>query len=272
MEFINNEFSFPSAGGTCDIFAKSSAPKNIEEIKAVVQIAHGMAEHIDRYEYFIKYLNTRGCAVFISDHAGHGKSVKSEADLGYFGEKDGDKTLVEDVKSLTDIAVKAYPDFPVILFGHSMGSFVARSYAAKYGDLLRGAVFCGTAGANPAAGAGIAVANLTAKSKGSHYRSEFIDKLAFGAYNKKYKPARTKFDWLTNDEAVVDAYIGDRLCGFLFTAAAYRDMFTLLKGVSGSAWYKKVPKELNMFLVAGKDDPVGAYGKGVTQVYDKLRA
>ena len=190
--------------------------------------------------------------------------------LGYFGKKNGYMNFIEDCKQLTDIAKNEYKGLPFIFFGHSMGSFIAREYTAYYGNEIDGAVYCGTSGPNPGAAVGGMLANMIASRKGEMYRSEFINNIAFGTYNKKTEK-RTAFDWLTKDTAVVDKYIEDKYCGFLFTATGYRDLFNLLSSVSSKNWYKKVPTELPILLMAGQDDPVGAYGKGVTQVYRELK-
>lgn len=272
MEIIHREYSYESSSGLSDIYAQSWAPSSSNAVKVIFQIAHGMAEHSNRYEDFGRFLAEKGFAVFINDHLGHGKSVSDEKELGYFGEeKDGWQFMVDDVKRLTDIAVKEYPNRPVVLFGHSMGSFVARSYTAKYGDALSGAVFCGTSGTNPAAGLAVMIAEFIAKRKGSHYRSDFIDSLAFGSYNKKFKNAITKFDWLTRDSKEVEKYINDDLCGFVFTANGYRDLFSLLRSVSSSVWYHDVPQLLPILIISGEMDPVGEYGNGVRQVYRDLK-
>lgn len=267
MSVTINEYSFPSASGLWDIRAKSYEPSTAV---GVVQITHGMAEHIGRYEEFALYLADNGLAVFLHDHIGHGKSCENDSLLGFFGEENGEKAFVDDVKKLNGIARSKYPDLPVILFGHSMGSFVARSYCAKYPDSIDGAVICGTSGPNPGAAAGEMIANLIAKRKGSMYRSPFINNLAFGSYCKKIENKRTDFDWLTKDAAVVDKYIADPYCGYLFTAKGYRDMFRLLQEVSSKEWYEKVPVGLPMFFIAGGDDPVGTYGKGVKTVVATL--
>ena len=264
-----NDFSFRSSSGLWDIHARSYEPNSPI---GVFQITHGMAEHIDRYDDFARFLAGNGYAVFIHDDIGHGKSVKSDDMLGFFGEENGDKTLVEDVKLLTGIARTKYPDLPVILFGHSMGSFVARSYCSKYASSIDGAIICGTSGPNPGAKFGEIIANFIAKRKGSMYRSPFINSLAFGSYNNKIENKRTDFDWLTRDDAIVDKYIADKYCGFLFTAKGYRDMFRILQAVSADSWYDAVPKSLPMFFIAGDSDPVGSYGKGVKTVTTKLGA
>ena len=262
-------FTFTSTSKLADIYACRYTPAENIKPKAVIQIAHGMAEHHERYEEFIEFLTSNGYAVYINDHLGHGKSVKETSELGYFGENNGYLYLVEDMKILTEIAKADYPDIPVILFGHSMGSMLARLYSEKYGKLLKGAVYCGTTGANAAAGAGIAIIKIIAKFKGDHYRSKFINNLAFGTYNNKTEK-RTTFDWLTTDNATVDKYIADPLCGYLFTTNGYRDLLTLMQVISRNDWYTSVPKELPVYLIAGDADPVGAYGKGVQSVYQGL--
>ncbi len=270
MELIKKQYYFSSSSGLCDIFAESYFPAEEVKIKAVIQIAHGMAEHHERYEDFIAYLNKKGYVVYINDHLGHGKSVADENELGYFGKEMGHFNLVEDMKKLTDIAKSENPGVPFILFGHSMGSMLARLYTSKYADELTGVVYCGTTGPNPAAAAGLAITKLIAKTKGEYYRSKFIDKLAFGTYNNKFKPQRTSFDWLTTENDIVDKYIVDPLCGFLFTANGYRDLMNLILDISGDDWYKKIPARLPIFIVSGEDDPVGAYGKGIKTVYNTL--
>lgn len=270
MDVIREEYGFDSATGVCRIFARSYAPADKTKVKAVLQIVHGMAEHGERYQAMAYYMAYHGYAVFLHDQAGHGRSVENESLLGYFGDKNGWRGLIQDVNTLMSKAREKYPGRPVFLLGHSMGSFVARAYAAQYGKELSGAVFCGTSGENPGAAAGVAVAGIVEKFRGTLFRSAFIDHIAFGSYNKRYDKVRTPFDWLTRDENEVDAYIADPLCGFLFTAAGYRDMFTLLQNVSGKAWYRSVPAELPMLLISGSMDPVGGYGKGVRQVYRDL--
>ena len=267
---VKKEFSFPSVSGLADIHACSFFPEDKESVKAVIQIAHGMAEHLERYEKFAGVLCDNGFAVYINDHLGHGKSVKNDSELGYFGEKDGWKNFIDDAHQLMQIAKKENPSKPYIFFGHSMGSFVAREFSKRFADELTGAVFCGTAGPNPAAGAGIVLAKLVGKIKGSHYRSKLIDNIAFGTYNKQFE-GRTNFDWLSRDNDEVDKYLADKYCGFLFTAYGFRDMFTLLSRVSSKEWAEEYSKKLPVLLISGSKDPVGANGKGVEQVYNMLK-
>lgn len=271
MKAMKKEFKFKSASGLADIHAARYTPQDLSDVKAVIQIAHGMAEHLERYEPFADFLCDNGFAVYINDHIGHGQSVSSKDELGYFGEKDGWKNFIEDCHTLLQTAKSDFPGKPYFFFGHSMGSFISRSFSAKYASELDGAVFCGTSGPNPGAPVGMKVASLIAKVKGSHYRSKFIDNLAFGAYNKHFE-GRTAFDWLSRDDWQVDKYIADDLCGFLFTAYGYRDMFALLQSVSVKSWFENYPKELPVLIISGAEDPVGNYSKGVKQVYDSLKA
>ncbi|MEE0981707.1 MAG: alpha/beta fold hydrolase [Acutalibacteraceae bacterium] len=269
MKVIRKEYTYPSVTGVADIFARSWAPEN-GEIKAVFQLAHGMAEHGERYEEMAAYLCEQGYAFIMNDHVGHGRSINSDDDLGYFN---GDKNkagigFVEDVHKLTLMAKKEF-NKPVILMGHSMGSFVARHYVTKYASDIEGAIFCGTAGPNPAAGAGILVASLIEKVKGPKFKSEFINGLAFGAYNKRFE-GRTAFDWLSVNKENIDKYIDDKYCGFLFTLSGYKNLFEILQFISTPDAFSKTPKDLPMYLIAGAEDPVGMYGKGVKTVYDKF--
>lgn len=269
MEFLTNEYSYKSHSDLCDIFAQSAAPSDFGSVRGIVQIAHGMAEHSNRYAAFALELCKHGYAVYINDHLGHGSSSANKEELGFFGD-DGVTSLVEDMKSLTDIAKSEYPNVPVFLFGHSMGSFLSRAYTAKYGHLIDGAIYCGTSGPNPAAGMGILLADYIAKKEGKLYRSAFIDSIAFSSYNKK-TAKETKFDWLSRDKREVQKYIDDEYCGFIFTASGFKTLFTLLKQISNKLWYKTVPSDLQIFLIAGEADPVGEYGKGVRQVYEDLK-
>lgn len=268
MEYVHNTHSFPSHTGNTDIFVQTVEPAGTE-IKGVIQIVHGMAEHTDRYLEAAHFFADNGYAVIMHDHAGHGRSVKSTDDLGYFCEKDGYKRLVEDVKSVTELAKKLWQGKKIVIWGHSMGSFITRNYLATFAGNVDGAVICGTAGKNPAAGAGIMIADLICKIKGSKYKSKFIDKLAFGSYNKGFD-GDTGFEWLSVNKENVKKYIDDPLCGFMFSASAFRDLFGVLNSVSTDAWYNDVPKKLKIRLIAGSDDPVGSYGKGVREVYDRL--
>ena len=236
---------------------------------AILQITHGMAEHLLRYEGFAEYLNGFGILVCGNDHIGHGRSSAPE-DWGYFGENEGWKIFVQDVEQLHEIMKVQYMDIPYFLMGHSMGSFVARAWLAMYGNGVDGAVIMGTAGTNPALGIAKFLVKTIRKFKGSRHISKLLTVLAFGGFNKRIKPGRTDFDWLTRDNAIVDKYIDDPACGFTFTTAGYADLFGLIGYISSDNCYKLIPKPLPILLVAGAEDPVGSYGDGPAEVAEKL--
>lgn len=263
------EYSFKSVSGLSDIFVRSWIPENPSDIKAIIQIAHGMSEYLEYYNWIAEKLTQAGYVVFANDHIGHGRSVKNDDMLGYFGDEDGWMNFIKDQRKVTEIARKEYPGLPFFTMGHSMGSFISRAYTEIYKD-VDGAIYLGTSGPQPTA-MGVMVANLTAKLHGKMQRSPVIEKIAFGTYNLKFE-RRTAFDWLTNDHAFVDRYIADKYCGFRFTAYGYRDLFNLIGYISADSWYKNMPKDIPVLMLAGENDPVGNYGKGVMKVYNKLKA
>lgn len=240
-----------------------------EPPRAVLQVCHGMCEYVERYEPLADWLAQRGVLMCGADHAGHGRTATRPEDLGYF--PGGWQRLARDAYDLTAAVKREYPRLPFFLLGHSMGSFVARDYLRRYGRELDGAILCGTSGGNPWAGLGIALAKAIAAAKGERHRSALLNRLAFSGYNSRYGGARTAFDWLTRDRAVVDAYIADPLCNFVFTAQGFETLFRLLRSVSGAGWYRSVPEELPVLLIAGDMDPVGGYGKGVAKVGRRLK-
>lgn len=270
MEVIRKEYTYPSVTGVADIFARSWAPAD-GKVKAVLQLIHGMSEHGERYEEMAEAFCEAGYAFAVNDHVGHGKSVGANPVYGYFGD-DKNKAgvgFVEDAHTFTEILREEFGK-PIILMGHSMGSFVTRSYLTKYGEELPGAIICGTCGPNPALGAGLVLTSLIIKTMGEKHKSKLIDKIAFGSYNKRCE-GRTPFDWLSVNTENVDKYVADDLCGFLFTASGFKNMFELLQYVTADNWYGKVPK-IPLYVIAGAEDPVGSYGKGVREVYEGLKS
>lgn len=270
LEFLTKEYTFPSHSGLCDIYAQSAAPIDYGSIKGIVQISHGMAEYSNRYARFALELCKHGYAVFVSDHVGHGYSVTDNDMLGFFGETDGEEHWVEDLKTLTDIIKNEYPDLPCYMLGHGMGSLIARKYTAKYGYLLDGVIYSATSGTNPAVSLGIYLANTIMKQNGAMYRSELLDTMAFGAYNRKM-PKRTECDWVSRDEKEVDKFIADELCGYKYTVSGMKALFMTLKQISSKRWYNSVPLSMPIYLIAGTMDLVGDYSKGVDEVYKTLK-
>ena len=243
------------------------------EPAAVLQITHGMAEYIDRYDAFATYLAENGIAVVGHDHLGHGESVQSEEDLGFFAAKDGDRIVIDDIHLWTLEAKKRFPGKKLFLLGHSMGSFLARRYLAVYGGELDGAVIMGT-GNVPAAVANIGIfcAKTSILFHKDHYRSKFLTNLTLGSNNKPFKPNRTEVDWLSANEENVDRYAADPLCGFLFTNAAFLDFFTVMKQDAKQEGFETIPRSLPILITSGELDPVGGT-KACTAVkaeYDAL--
>lgn len=256
------EFTYPSADKKTQIHAVSYVPDG--QIKAILQIAHGMVEHIKRYEDFALFLNERGILVTGNDHLGHGESICTKDDYGYFAEPDGNRVVLTDLHRLTTLTKEAYPGIPYFLLGHSMGSFYARQYLCEYGEELDGAIIMGT-GFQPKllVSAGILITRFLALFKGWRYRSQFVNEMAFGSYNSRFKPARTDKDWLTRDTRIVDAYLADVRCGFTFTLNAYHHMFRGIRRLYDAALLAKMPKDLPVFFVSGTEDPVGDFSQGV---------
>ena len=232
---------------------------------AVVQILHGIAEHVERYETFARYLNERGILVVAADHMGHGKSIGRDGIQGYF--HGGWFAAVKDAYQLLEETRKQYPDVPYILFGHSMGSFMARTILAKYPDSgINGAILCGTGWQSSALlKVAIPMCNYICKKDGEKNSSRMLQKLMFGSYNNKVEHVRTENDWLTRDSRIVDAYNADPLCGFAATAGLYRDMLSGIRYIQQMQSLKEMRKDLPVFFIAGGEDPVGGYGKTVMQ-------
>ena len=242
--------------------------------RAVLQMTHGMVEYIGRYEELARYLAGHGIAAVGHDHLGHGGSVASKEDYGYFGRPDGNRLLLEDIHAVTRWA-KALPELaglPWFLLGHSMGSFYARQYICEYGDELAGAILMGT-GWQPRAAVlgGRALCHLLAAFKGWHYRSRLVNNLAFGSYNRSFEPARTPNDWLNRDANEVDRYRAEERCSFIFTLNGYDSLFTGLARLCDKKLLARVPRDLPLLFLAGEDDPVGDKGRGVRKAAQSLR-
>lgn len=263
------EFSYPSTSNQCDIRAVKWLPD--KKPVAILQIAHGMTEFIDRYEEFASFLCGKGFLVTGNDHLGHGGSVKSQNDWGYFAKKNGNEYVLNDIHELTKITKQEYSDLPYFLLGHSMGSFYARQYIGTYGEEVDAAVIMGT-GHEPkiVVKAGMAMCAVIALFKGWKYRSKFIDNMVMGAYNKKFAPNRTRADWLTRNESVVDKYVNEPRCSFVFTLNAYYNMFKGISRLHDKNLLANIPKDLPILFVSGKDDPVGSCGKEVKAAYESL--
>lgn len=240
------------------------------EIKGIFHLVHGMCEYIGRYAHIFAALAERGYVCCGYDNLGHGKTARDENELGFIAHRDGWKYLVRDVKAFGDAIRKMYPDIPLYLMGHSMGSFIARIAAENYGDGIEKFIICGTGGPNPAPPFGLLATDIMRLLKGEKHKSELVNKLAFGAYNKRFD-GDSEFEWITTDREVINKYAADKYCNFKFTVSAMHDLVKLNQLANRPAWFKNMRKDLPVLLISGSDDPVGAYGKGVTTVYKKLK-
>lgn len=267
MNYNFSEIRLPSSDGKNTLYAEIYTPKRRSSI-GVVQIAHGMIDHIGRYHELAEYLTGEGFIVAGNHHLGHGKSAASPSDFGFFADKGGAELVVEDIHVMNRYLRGEFPSLPVILFGHSMGSFISRLYAVKYPHTITGLVIHGTSGPNGAVGAGKLVAKMICAFRGNRHRSNLLASLSIGAYSKKFKDDGT-WGWLSRDKSLVNERESDPYT-FNFTASAYHDLFSMLADSNSKEWYKAFPKNLCTLIMSGEDDPVGAFGKGPRHVYKNL--
>lgn len=262
-----SEFTFPSSDGQHNICCSLWLPDQGEP-RAVVQIVHGVAEYVNRYDHFARFLTDHGFAVCGDDHLGHGRTAMQDSKFGWFAEHDGWTLVTADLRRLRQLMGEKFPGIPYFLLGHSMGSFLTRTYLCRYPGEVSGALLSGT-GQEPAlmVGAGKLLAGLIGRFKGSDYVSTLVNDLSLGAYNKQFAPNRTTADWISRDEAVVDAYMADPLCQFIPTVGMYRDMLGGLQYISSRQALSQMDPDTPVYLYAGDKDPVGSNGAGVKKVY-----
>ena len=267
---VRNEFTFLSADGKTPIHAVEWLPEG--QVQAVLQISHGVSEYILRYESFAEYLTARGFAVVGHDHLGHGQSVAEGSARLYFGPKGSWNWVVDDIDQRRNLAKEKFPQVPYFLLGHSMGSFLARTYLIRYPGAVDAVVIMGTGQMPPAVIAGgMAVAAEEARRVGEDQVSPLVDKLSFGAYNKRFAPNRTNFDWLSLNQDNVDRYIADPLCGGNATIGLFREMLGGLSFIAKPKNLKRMNLNIPVLFISGEMDPVGDCGKGVQRAYESFR-
>lgn len=260
------ELYFPSSNGVNIIRARKCCPNG--EARAVMQISHGLVEHIDRYEDFMIFLAENGIVAVGNDHLGHGKSYRDNKDKGFFAEKNGWECVVEDMHSLYKQVKAIYPSVPYILFGHSMGSFLTRTYMIRYPDDYDLAILSGTGHQDKAlTNGGSLIARGLCKVQGTTAIGDSLNKIAFGSYLDRIDNPRTPFDWLSRNSDIVDRYIADENCGFVAKNGLYRDMMDGLKFITNSKNIAQMNKLKPVYFMSGEEDPVGDYGKGVEKAY-----
>jgi alpha-beta hydrolase superfamily lysophospholipase len=246
-----------------------------KEIKGVIQIAHGMSERAIRYEYFAHALVKEGYAVYANDHRGHGSSAASIQELGYISDNDGFQDMVDDMKQLTDIIHNENPEKKIILFGHSMGSFLAQRYIQQYAADISAVILSGTNGKQtPAVNVGILLTKILMRLKGRRAEGSLLDRMTFGSYNNSFQPAATSYDWLSRDKEQVQMYIDDPYCGNVFPVSFYHDLFVGTKVIHKRENLNRIPTDLPIYIFAGGSDPVGQNGKGIINlinIYKSLK-
>ena len=261
---------YPSADGRHTVHACIWRPDGA--VKGVLQIIHGMEEYAARYAPFAEEAARRGFLVCAEDHLGYGGTAE-DGEYGHLPQG-GEEIVLSDIAALTDRAAELAPGVPLFIMGHSMGSFFCREYIARAGKRFSAAVIMGTGFKGKCTlSAALLLTKLIARTKGSAYKSPLIKKLAFGAYNKKFRPVLTGYEWLSADTDSVDRYVADGLCGFGFTCGGYLALFNIMKKSCSGRAFRGVSKELPLRIMSGAADPVGDRGRGVKKVYRKyLRA
>ncbi|MDT4760984.1 alpha/beta hydrolase [Sphaerochaeta sp. PS] len=244
------------------------------QVKAVVHLLHGMAEHSQRYDRFARYLNKQDIAVYAQDHRGHGlTATKAQETLGWFAERDGWLRVAQDSLELSNVIVSDFPKKPLFLMGHSMGSFLARTIIVDAPDLYDGVIMMGTGPALGILGTlGRKLAQSHVRKFGSKFVDEQLNKMSFGSYNKKIPQVHSAFDWLSRDAAEVKKYDDDPLCGFVCTAKFFDDMLDGIGYANSLVRAKKLHNDLPILIISGSMDPVGGYGKGVQKVQELYKA
>lgn len=267
---VNQEFRFPSADGTTTLYGRTWAPEHGAP-KAVLQLVHGIAEHIGRYDRFARFMSDHGYLVCAEDHLGHGNTPENAEDLGYTADKDGWVKMTDNVRALHERIAPQYPGIPYFILGHSMGSFLTRSYLIRYPGTVDACALLGT-GQQPESvlKAGLAACRLEQIRLGKRGRSKLLQSLCFGAYNSQFKPNRTESDWVCSVDEVVDAYIADPFCQVMPTVTLMRDMLTGIRFNQQAENLAKMDKTTPVFFLSGDQDPVGSNGKGVRAAYQSF--
>ena len=241
------------------------------EIKGIFQIAHGMQEYIGRYDKFMSFMAENGWLCFGHDHLGHGETGKAAGEFGYFAHKDGWSYVVNDVHKAAEEVRAEFPDKKIVLMGHSMGSFIVRLTAARFGGFYDALIIMGTGGPNPASGLGIALASMISGVKGERHISNTIENMAFGTYCKRCKD-EAPLGWLTRREDVRQKYAADPFCSYHFTVSALKDLVIMNKKSNENPWFSEIARtNIPIFIVSGSEDPVGEWSRGVRKVWGKLK-
>lgn len=265
-----SEITYPSADGKHTVYAEIHKPPEGVAVRGIVQLSHGMVDYVGRYHALAEALCAGGWIFAGNCHLGHGKTAGKDEDLGFFADQGGVELVLRDLHAMNRMLRASYPGLPLVVFGHSMGSFLARLYVEKYPHGVSGLIIHGTGGANPLVGFGKALGATVQFFRGARHRSCLISALAFGGYNRRFDKSEGSHAWLTRDTQALVPYRDDKYANFTFTVSAYRDLFRMVEACNSRAWFANYRKDLPTLIVSGDMDPVGNYGKGVEYVYKHL--
>jgi alpha-beta hydrolase superfamily lysophospholipase len=266
----SDSFTLTSEADGMDLFVYRWLPES--KPRAIVQIAHGMAEHAQRYAPFAEALVEAGYAVYANDHRGHGSSLRTGEDPGHLADEDGWNHAVADLHQLSDHIRREHPASTRVLFGHSMGSFLVQQMMYEHPTAANAIIMSGSNGKPPPlATLGRGVARIERLRLGKKGQSALINALSFGEYNKAFKPTRTEFDWVSRDESTVDAYISDPLCGFMCSIQSWVDLLDALPALTAPHNLALIPKTMPLYIFSGDRDPVGEMGRGVKRLVESYR-
>lgn len=244
-----------------------------EPCKAVVQIAHGLAEHAGRYGRLAEALSAAGYAIYANDHRGHGRTCKSKDELGFFAAQNGWRLCLDDLWTINRHIAAQHPGLPILLLGHSMGATLAQQFIGEHGDALAGVVLSGSGGEPTLlAAVGRFIMHVERWRLGGRGRSKLAQALTFEAFNKQFAPSRTAFDWLSRDPAEVDKYVADPLCGFSASVQLWIDLIEGGKAAASIANLARIPRTLPIYVIAGARDPVGGNTKQLEPMLAGYRA
>jgi alpha-beta hydrolase superfamily lysophospholipase len=254
------------------LFIRKWIPPSNKKQVAVVQVIHGMAEHSGRYQNFAAAMNEQGIIVYANDQRGHGLTEDMALNRGHFADDRGWDLVIQDQSLITAHIKSEYPNLPVILLGHSLGSFLARSYIQQYGNDITGVIISGT-GRNPGIQGKLAklIINAVISIRGKRYRSPMVNGLIFSKYNQNFKPNRTPYDWISRDQNEVNKYVEDELCGYICTIGFLRDMVEGIFKLHRKENIRKIPHNLPIYIFSGDKDPLGVSGKAVIEAAEQYK-
>ena len=253
-----------------DVALKGYIYEPEQEIKGIIQICHGMAEHIKRYDDFMQFLCNNNFVVIGYDQRGHGMTAGSVEKCGYMDDSDNIEVLVHDVHKVNNYIKELYPNLPIYLFGHSMGSFVSQRYVELYDNEIDGLILSGSSyNKGLKINMGNWLASLITKIKGRTYISRLINNLSLGSYNKKFKDAKTEVDWLSREHENNIKYIEDEYCGMIFTVSFFKDLTNTFSLIASDL--ELINNDLPIYIMSGDSDPVGDFGKGTTKLFNNLK-